>query len=456
MRIMILGSGYVGLVSGICFAEFGFNVISVDNSAEKIAKLQKGILPIYEPGLEDLLRKNLAEQRISFTTDLYSSVASADIIFLAVGTPSLDDGGVDLTYILQAVKELAPALDNYTPVVIKSTVPPGTCRKVKQEILNVNPQAKFDVISNPEFLREGVAVRDFMQPDRIVIGIDNEANRDIMAKIYRPFQAQRTPIVYTTLETSELIKYASNAFLATKITFINEMADVCEKINADVQVLAQAIGMDQRIGPHFLQTGPGFGGSCFPKDTLAVQNFAAHVAAPSQIISAVINANNQRKHACVERIIAACNGSVQDKEIAVLGVAFKANTDDIRESPALDIIDGLVAAGARIRLFDPAAITNAQAYFNKADIRYPQTIKECICNAHALVLLTEWQEFKTLNLPEVASLLCAYDQHTPKAIIDLRNLYEPTEFIGLNVKYVSLGRPILQPSSAKAYVGINE
>lgn len=456
MRIMILGSGYVGLVSGICFAEFGFNVISVDNSAEKIAKLQKGTLPIYEPGLEDLLLKNLAEKRITFTTELNSSVANADIIFLAVGTPSLDNGGVDLTYILQAVQELAPALDKYTPVVIKSTVPPGTCRRVKQEILKVNPHAKFDVISNPEFLREGVAVRDFMQPDRIVIGIDNETNREIMAKIYKPFQVQRTPIVYTTLETSELIKYASNAFLATKITFINEMADVCEKINADVQVLAQAIGMDQRIGPHFLQTGPGFGGSCFPKDTLAVQNFASQVAAPSQIISAVINANNKRKHACVERIVAACNGSVQDKEIAVLGVAFKANTDDIRESPALDIIAGLVAAGARVRLFDPAALTNAQQYFNNVDIRYPQTIKECICNTHALVLLTEWQEFKTLNLPEVTSLLCAYDAQTPKAIIDLRNLYEPNDFIGLNVKYVSLGRPTLQPSTTKVYVGINE
>lgn len=457
MRVMILGSGYVGLVSGICFAEFGSKVISVDQDVEKIARLQKGILPIYEPGLPELLIKNLEEKSISFTTDVVSSIDSTDIIFLAVGTPSLADGSVDLSYILKAVQDLAPNLQKYTPIVVKSTVPPGTCRMLKDAILSINSAAKFDIISNPEFLREGVAVRDFMQPDRIVIGIDNQENRDIMSKIYKPFHIQGTPIVYTSLESSELIKYASNAFLATKITFINEIADICEKIGADVQIVAQAMGLDKRIGSQFLQAGPGFGGSCFPKDTLAVQSFANRVQAPSQIVNAVISANDNRKQACVARIIAACNGNVLNKEIAILGVAFKANTDDIRESPALEIINGLLAAGARIRLFDPAAVANAQAYFGDNNtIRYPKNINECVCNAHVVAILTEWQEFKTLNLNEIASQMSAYDQYSPKIFIDLRNLYDVEDFIDLNIKYVSIGRTTLQPSVAKICVPVNE
>lgn len=446
MRIMILGSGYVGLVSGVCFAEFGFNVVCVDTDPDKIAKLQNGIAPIYEPGLEDLLRKNLTAKNISFTTDLTTNINAVDLIFLAVGTPSADNGAVDLSYMLNAVRSVALNLQKYTPIVVKSTVPPGTCRALKQEMLNINPDAQFDIISNPEFLREGNAVRDFMQPDRIVVGLDNPSNRDIMAKLYRPLHLQRVPIVFTTLETSELIKYAANALLATKIAFINEMADLCEKVAADVQVLAQGIGLDQRIGPHFLQPGPGYGGSCFPKDTLGLQDFAVKVQAPSQIVNAVISANKQRKSACVDKVIAACGGSVQDKEIAVLGVAFKGNTDDIRESPALEIIEGLLAVGARIRLFDPAAMPNAQKHFGlHENLRYPQNIKECVCNAHALLILTEWQEFKTLNLTEIANLLCAVDDQDAKLFIDLRNLYNANDFVGLNMRYVSIGRPVAQP-----------
>lgn len=450
---MIIGSGYVGLVSGICFAEFGFDVICVDTDQQKIANLQQGVLPIYEPGLLDLLQKNTAAKSISFTTDVAANIAAVDLIFLAIGTPSMDNGAVDLSYMLNAIHDLAPHLHKYTPIVIKSTVPPGTCRKLKHEILRVNPDAKFDIVSNPEFLREGVAVRDFMQPDRIVIGLDNEHNREIMAKLYRPLHLQNIPIVFTKLETSELIKYASNAFLATKIAFINEMADLCEKIDADVQEVARAIGLDQRIGPQFLQAGPGFGGSCFPKDTLALQTFAQHVCAPSKIVNAVIEANNSRKTACVDRVITACNGTVRDKEVAILGVAFKANTDDIRESPALGIISGLLDAGAKVRVFDPAAMQNARNYFgDHENIRYPASIKECLSSANALVILTEWNEFKTLNLVEVSHLLCAYDQHSPKVLIDLRNLYEAHAFINLDLRYVSIGRPIVQPLQVNACV----
>lgn len=446
MRIMILGSGYVGLVTGLCFAEFGFNVTCVDNDHEKIAKLQKGQLPIYEPGLEVLLEKNLATKMVHFTTDIENSIPHVDLIFLAIGTPSNAAGAVDLTYINNALSNIAAHLNKYTPIVVKSTVPPGTCRMIKQEILRLNPAAHFDMIANPEFLREGVAVRDFMKPDRVVVGLDNPDNREMMTKIYKPLLTQHVPLVFTTLETAELIKYASNAFLAAKIAFINEMADVCEKINGDVQVLAHGMGLDQRIGAQFLQPGPGFGGSCFPKDTLALDHFSQQVGAASKLVNATIAANRERKAACVAKVIAACNGSVQDKEIAVLGVAFKSNTDDIRESPALDIISGLLAAGARVRLFDPAAMQNAQQYFGIRDnIRYPKSIKECVCNAHAVLTMTEWHDFKTLNLAEIAGLLCAYDQNTPRTFVDLRNLYSANDFIGLNLRYVSLGRPVAQP-----------
>lgn len=453
MRIMILGSGYVGLVSGVCFAEFGFNVTCVDVDEQKILNLQKGILPIYEPGLDIILQKNLAANTLHFSVDIAAAVANTDLIMLAVGTPSADNGAVDLSYITRAAVDLAPHLNKYIPIVIKSTVPPGSCRLLKQKILQANPEAQFDIISNPEFLREGLAVRDFMQPDRIVIGLDNPQNRAIMAKLYKPLQLQHRPIVYTTLETAEMIKYAANALLATKIAFINEMADLCEKIDADVQVLAHAIGLDQRIGPQFLQPGPGFGGSCFPKDTLGLQAFAHSVEAPSKIVDAVINANQKRKSACVEKIKAACSTDISGVEFAILGVAFKANTDDIRESPALEIIQGLLALGAKLRLFDPAALQNARNYFGEVDnIRYSASLKECLCNAQVVLVLTEWNEFKHLNLAEVANLIGGFDNSAQKLLIDLRNLYSPNDFAGLNMRYVSLGRPVFEANSTSVKV----
>lgn len=457
MRIIILGSGYVGLVTGICFAEFGHNVTAVDIDIDKITALQKGILPIYEPGLQELLQKNLEAKNINFTTDMLNAIIDADIIFIAIGTPSSTNGALDLSYITKALEQLACGLQKYTPIVIKSTVSPGTCKTLRQLILDVNPNAQFDIISNPEFLREGVAVRDFMQPDRIVIGLDNPENRELMAKLYRPLQLQNIPIIYTNLETAELIKYAANALLATKIAFINEMADLCEKVDGDVGVLAHGIGLDSRIGPHFLQTGPGFGGSCFPKDTLGLSAFAKNINSPSKIVDAVIAANSYRKHECIEKVLNAFNGSIAGREIAVLGVAFKANTDDIRESPALEIIAGLIEHGACIRLFDPKALQNAMNHFGEhPNLRYSASIKECLCNAHAALVLTEWAEFKNLQLHDVANLLCAYDANNPKLFIDLRNLYDPNNFAGLNMSYVSLGRKKYIANHQNLNVGIHE
>ncbi len=457
MRLMILGSGYVGLVSGTCFAEFGFEVVCVDIDQQKIAMLRQGQLPIYEPELPALLHKNIAAQRIRFTTDVIAEIPNADLIFLAIGTPSADDGKVDLSYMLNAVRSIAPHLNKYTPIIVKSTVPPGTCRTLKQEVLKLNPHAKFDIISNPEFLREGAAVKDFMHPDRIIIGLDNPANRSVMDNLYRPLHLQQTPIVFTTLETAELIKYASNAFLATKIAFINEMADICEKIDGDVQMVAHAMGLDQRIGAQFLQAGPGFGGSCFPKDTLALNEFATAVDAPTHIVNAVIEANNARKVDCVQKIINACNGSVKNKRIAVLGVAFKANTDDIRESAALDIIEGLHANGAELCVYDPAAIENARQYFqHNANIHYAENIKSCLNKAHAVVILTEWNEFRTLDLAQVAQLLVAHDAHSPAVFLDFRNIYTAQDFVNLNLRYVSIGRPSVHPHDSSVYVNATE
>lgn len=457
MRIMIVGTGYVGLVTGVCFSEFGFNVIGVDTDAAKIAKLQQGEVPIFEPGLQDLLQKNLAAKNLTFSTDLIGNLPAVDLVFLAVGTPSSESGAVDLSFILNAARSIAENLSNFMTIVIKSTVPPGTCNILKQEILRINPAAKFALVSNPEFLREGSAVRDFMQPDRIIIGIEQEHSRDVMQKLYKPLQLQRVPILFTTLETAELSKYAANAFLATKIAFINEMADICESVGADVQFVAQAMGLDQRIGPLFLQAGPGFGGSCFPKDCLALQNFAEAQGTPSKIVSAVLTSNQNRRAALVDRIVAACGGSVSGKEVAVLGVAFKANTDDIRESPALEIIPALLAQGAKIRIFDPQAMPNAQQYFGEqVGIRYPKSLKECLCNAHAAVIITEWPEFKNMNLPEVAGLLCPFAPNSPRVLIDLRNLFIAHDFLGINMRYVSIGRPVAEPNLATICENIND
>lgn len=442
MRIMVIGTGYVGLVSGVCFAEFGFKVLCVDNNINKIEKLQQGISPIFEPSLDRLLQNNIAQRNIEFTTILDKNLEQVDLILLAVGTPSTDQGEVDLSYILQVAIEIAPHLHKYTPIVVKSTVPPGTCRKLKHEILNVNRDAKFDIISNPEFLREGLAVQDFMQPDRVVIGLDNPSSRDVMAKLYKPLQAQHVPIGYTTLETAEMIKYAANALLATKVAFINEIADLCEKTNADIQVLAHAIGLDKRIGPHFLQAGPGFGGSCFPKDTKALQSFAKSVGVKPQIVDAVIRSNDERTNKCIEKILAACNGNIDGKEVAVLGVAFKANTDDIRESPALSIICGLQKLSANLRLYDPKALQNARDFFGVTNnVRYANTSDECLRGANVAVILTEWDEFKNLKHMQIAKLMSqAVD--IPKVLIDLRNLFNPLDFAGTSIEYVSIGRPV--------------
>lgn len=439
---MIIGSGYVGLVSGTCFAEFGFEVVCVDIDQAKIAMLRQGQLPIYEPELPALLKRNLEAQRISFTTDLTANIANVDLIFLAIGTPSIEDSGkVDLSAMFAAVRSLAPHLTKYTPIVVKSTVPPGTCREIKQAILATNPQAKFDIISNPEFLREGAAVNDFMRPDRIIVGLDNPKNRDIMASLYRPLYLLQTPIVFTTLETAELIKYASNAFLATKIAFINEMADMCEKIDADVQVVSRAMGLDNRIGAKFLHAGPGFGGSCFPKDTLALHEFGQDIAAPSKIISAVIHANTTRKQSMIDRVISACNGNVKNQTIAILGVAFKPNTDDIRESAALPLITGLLNSGAKIKAFDPAAIDNAKKYFaTQTNIEFFNNIKSCISGANVLVIVTEWNEFRSLDLTEVDRLLRPLANNSPAVFVDLRNIYANEDFTDLKLRYVSIGR----------------
>ena len=446
MRLMILGSGYVGLVSGCCFANFGFEVICVDIDHNKIKQLQQGTLPVYEPELSMLLSKNLDAKRISFTTDLYAAINNVDLILLTIGTTNIPNTAkVDLSAILSAVRSLAPCLKKHTPIIIKSTVPPGTCDMLKQEILNVNPHAKFDMVSNPEFLREGTAVNDFMRPDRIIIGLDNPATRQIMTKLYYPYYLKQIPIVFTNLRSSELIKYAANAFLATKLAFINEIADICEAIGADVEVISHAIGLDHRIGGQFLQPGPGFGGSCFPKDCLALNQFANDVDRPSKIIAAVIAANERRKDANLIKVISACNSTVHGKNIAMLGLAFKANTDDIRESPALTLTSGLLAAGALITAYDPVAMNNTKNYFGPhPNLKYAANIKQCISGAHVLVVITEWSEFRLLEAKDLNMMLQAYDKQSPAVIVDFRNLYSLNYFKDLNIRYVSIGRPICQ------------
>lgn len=443
---MILGSGYVGLVSGCCFAEFGFEVICVDVDPSKIKQLQQGVLPIYEPELPMLLSKNLAAKRISFTTDLYAEINNVDLILLAIGTTNIPNTAkVDLSAMLSAVRSLALHLKKYTPIVIKSTVPPGTGDMLRQEILNINSHAKFDMVSNPEFLREGTAVNDFMRPDRIIIGLDNPATRKIMTKLYYPFHSQQIPLIFTNLKSAELIKYAANAFLATKIAFINEIADICEAIDANVQVISHAMGLDHRIGEQFLQPGPGFGGSCLPKDSLVLNQFANNVDRPSKIIASVIAANESRKNACVIKVISACNGSVNGKNIAILGLAFKANTDDIRESPALTLISCLLAAGAIITAYDPVAINNTKNHFGpQPNLKYAANIKQCISGAHALVLITDWSEFRSLKANDLHMMLRPYDEQSPAVFVDLRNLYSLDHFKDLNIRYVSIGRPSCQ------------
>ena len=433
MKIAMIGTGYVGLVSGACFSEFGVEVVCVDKDKKKIEQLKCSICPIYEPGLENLVASNVAAGRLSFTTDLVSAVKGADAIFIAVGTPSRrGDGHADLSYVYGAAREVAEVMDGYTVIVTKSTVPVGTGREVKRIVSETRPDADFDIASNPEFLREGAAISDFMRPDRVVIGIESKRAADALSELYRPLYLLETPIVLTTLETAELIKYAANTFLATKVTFINEIADLCEKVGANVQDIARGIGLDGRIGNKFLHAGPGYGGSCFPKDTLALVQTAKAAGSPIRIVETVVDINKERKTKMVEKIIAACDGSVADKRIAVLGLTFKPDTDDMRDSPSLVIIPELQKAGATIRAFDPKGMKEATRLFEK--VSFFEGPYETMQGADALVIVTEWNVFRALDLERVKGLL-----KTP-TLVDLRNIYNLDEMKRAGFNYFSVGR----------------
>ncbi|MDI9408434.1 MAG: UDP-glucose/GDP-mannose dehydrogenase family protein [Candidatus Pacebacteria bacterium] len=442
MKIAMIGTGYVGLVSGSCFSEFGVAVTCVDRDHQKIAALLAGKMPIYEPGLESLVARNLAADKLRFTTDLRPAVADADAVFIAVGTPSRrGDGHADLQYVYAAAKEIALSLTGYTVIVTKSTVPVGTGREVGRIIAETlanradgGKGVTFDIVSNPEFLREGSAIDDFMRPDRVVIGVSSDAAKAVMQELYRPLFLLETPMVVTSIETSELIKYAANGFLATKITFINEIADLCESLGCDVQAVAQGIGLDGRIGKKFLHAGPGYGGSCFPKDVQALIQTAADAKAPLQIMAAVDRVNQQRKASLGQRVIDAMGGgTVKGKTIAVLGVAFKPNTDDMREAPSLDLIPALQAAGATVRAFDPEAMVEAAKLLPM--VEWCKDEYDAMNSADALVILTEWNRFRALNLVKVRSSL------KQPLMIDLRNIYQPLAMAAAGFKYVSIGRP---------------
>jgi UDPglucose 6-dehydrogenase len=433
MRITMIGTGYVGLVTGACFSEFGVDVICVDRDVSKIDSLKRGDVPIFEPGLEDLVASNVKAGRLTFTTDLKRAVTGADAVFIAVGTPSRrGDGHADLSYVHAAAEEIAEAITGYTVIVTKSTVPVGTGREVEAIIRRVRPDAEFDVCSNPEFLREGAAINDFMRPDRVVIGADSDQARQVMRALYRPLFLIETPIVFTSLETSELTKYAANTFLATKITFINEIADLCEKVGADVHDVAKGIGLDGRIGSKFLHPGPGYGGSCFPKDTLALVRTAQEVGAPLRIVETVVDINNRRKKNMAAKIINACGGDVTGKTIAVLGVTFKPNTDDMRDSPSLDIIPALQAAGAAVRAYDPEGMEEAGQLL--PDVAWCENAYATMEEADAVALLTEWNEFRGLDLARVKALL------RKPVMVDLRNVYNPEEMVAAGFSYSCIGR----------------
>jgi UDPglucose 6-dehydrogenase len=434
MRIAMIGSGYVGLVSGACFAQFGHDVICVDKEAAKIERLRKGEIPIYEPGLDKLVADNARAGRLSFSTSLHDAVGGADAVFIAVGTPTRrGDGHADLSYVYAAAAEIAGALQHYTVVVTKSTVPVGTGREVARIIRESRPTAEFDVASNPEFLREGAAIEDFMKPDRVVIGVESARAREVMSGIYRPLNLIQTPMVFTNIETAEVTKYAGNAFLATKITFINEIADLCEKVGADVHDVARGIGLDGRIGRKFLHPGPGFGGSCFPKDTLALAYTAREVNAPQTIVEQVIAVNDARKKRMADKVIAFCGGSVKGLRVGVLGLTFKPDTDDMRDAPSLDIVPALQKAGATVVAFDPEGMTEAGRLLK--GIEFAKTAYEAATGADVLVLITEWHEFRGLDPRRLKELM-----RQPR-IVDLRNAFNPEEMRGLGFAYEGVGRP---------------
>jgi UDPglucose 6-dehydrogenase len=436
MRIAMIGTGYVGLVSGACLSEFGHNVVCVDKEQEKVTALRDGQIPIFEPLLDEVVATNVRAERLTFETDIATAVRGADAVFIAVGTPSRrGDGHADLSYVYAAAEEIAKALDNYAVVITKSTVPVGTSREVEAIIRRVRPDVEFDMASNPEFLREGSAVEDFRRPDRVVVGCDTERARHVMREIYRPLYLHETPIVFTSRESSELIKYAANAFLATKITFINEMADLCEKVGADVQDVARGIGLDGRIGNKFLHPGPGFGGSCFPKDTLALRKTAQDVGAPSRLVEAVVAVNDARKIAMSEKIEKAFGG-VKGKTVAILGLTFKPNTDDMRDAPSLVIVPDLQAKGATIRAFDPEGTKEARKLLN---IELCKDAYDAIDGADGVVILTEWNEFRALDLPRAKALL------KRPLMVDLRNIYKPEPMGQAGFTYVSIGRATSHP-----------
>jgi UDPglucose 6-dehydrogenase len=432
MRVTMIGAGYVGLVSSACFADFGHTVTCVDKQVEKIRQLQKGKIPIFEPGLDNLVAKNIEEKRLDFTADISSSVHNADAVFIAVGTPSRrGDGHADLSFVNMAAREIAAAINDFAVVVIKSTVPVGTGDEVQRIIRETRPDADIAVVSNPEFLREGAAIQDFKHPDRIVVGTEDERAKKVMSELYRPLYLNQAPILYTGRRTAELIKYAANAFLATKVTFINEIADLCEKVGADVQQVARGIGLDNRIGGKFLHAGPGYGGSCFPKDTIALIKTGQDYEAPQRIVETVAAVNEVRKRGMARKVIAALEGSLRGKTVAVLGLTFKPNTDDMRDAPSIPLITALLDMGAKVKAYDPVGMPAARQVLPEAEFcADPYT---CAQDAEALVIVTEWEQFRALDLGRLKSLM------KRPIIIDLRNVYPPEEMNGFS--YYSVGRP---------------
>jgi UDPglucose 6-dehydrogenase len=430
----MIGSGYVGLVSGVCFADFGHDVICVDKDERKIDALKAGAIPIFEPGLEQLVADNVRAGRLSFSIDVKDSVAASDVVFIAVGTPSRrGDGHADLSYVYAAAREIAMHVKGFTVIVTKSTVPVGTGDEVERIIRDTNPDADVAVVSNPEFLREGAAIEDFKRPDRIVIGLNDDRARDVMTEVYRPLYLNQAPLLFTERRTSELIKYAANAFLAMKITFINEMADLCEKVGANVQEVSRGIGLDGRIGSKFLHAGPGYGGSCFPKDTLALAKTAQDHDSPVRLIETTISINDNRKRAMGRKVIAAVGGDVRGKTIAVLGLTFKPNTDDMRDSPAISIIQTLQDAGARVTGYDPEGMENAAGVID--NVTYAADAYAAADGADALVIVTEWNQFRALDFSRLKSVMNA------PLLVDLRNIYRRDEVAKHGFEYTSIGRP---------------
>jgi UDPglucose 6-dehydrogenase len=434
MRIAMIGAGYVGLVSGACFSDFGHHVVCVDSDEQKIVALNRGEIPIYEPGLAELVARNVKQERLAFVTDLKWAVKGADVIFIAVGTPSRrGDGHADLSYVYAAAREIAAAVSEFAVIVTKSTVPVGTGDEVERIIRDENPDAKVAVVSNPEFLREGAAIRDFKHPDRIVIGTDDTRARGVMAEVYRPLHLNTSPILYTDRRTAELTKYAANSFLATKIAFINEIADLAEKVGANVQEIARGIGLDNRIGQKFLHAGPGFGGSCFPKDAMALIKTGQDNEAPMRIVETVVAVNDQRKRAMARKVANAFGGNLRGKSIAVLGVTFKPDTDDIRDAPSIPLITALQDMGAVVRVFDPVGMEQARKVLE--NVTFCDNAYDCARGCHAIVIVTEWEQFRALDLKEMAAIMVC------PVIVDLRNIYSPDEVKRAGFLYCGVGRP---------------